>query len=135
VVIGDVTETMWPDSPRVHAGRDGGEAAPRLPPGRFAVDPEPFGPPSVPAADDPGVLVSGGPRGTILVNPSDVCGLVLHPDPSRRNGCCRLDGLDGANLVCGGCGIDIATEQSDCWVNWHDLRLEPTAVVTSDHGV
>lgn len=22
----------------------------------------------------------------------------------------RLDGLDGANLVCGGCGIDIATE-------------------------
>lgn len=31
--------------------------------------------------------------------------------------------------------IDIATEQSDCWVNWHDLRLEPTAVVRSDRSV
>jgi hypothetical protein len=132
VVTGDVVETTLPeslpdDSP-VSAG-DGDETVPRMRPGQFAVDPQPFGPPYVATSDSPQVLVCDGSRGTIVLNPDDVRGLVLHPDRGRRNGCCRLDGLDGPNLVCGRCGSEIATEQSDCWVSWHDVRLEPTAVV------
>ncbi|MET8764324.1 hypothetical protein [Lentzea sp. NPDC004782] len=45
--------------------------------------------------------VTDGPRATILVHPDDVLG----------------------------CGAEIATEQSDCWVSRHDLRLRPGAVI------
>jgi hypothetical protein len=133
-VSGEVTETVLPNNPPVVIGDDG-EAVPRLEPGSFAVDPEAFGPPSVPTADDPNVLMSAGPRGTILLNPGDIRNVIPHPDLHRRNGCCRLDGLDGPNLVCAGCGIDVATEQSDCWVNWLDIRLEPDAVIRSNQTV
>lgn len=102
---------------------------PRVRRGTFALDPDPFGLPLEPMPDNPQVMVFAGPRGTILVHPQDVLGLRHHTDASRLNGCCRLDGLDGPNLVCAGCGAEIATEQSDCWVSWHDLRLQPDAVV------
>jgi hypothetical protein len=126
VVTGDLAVMAMPaDAP------NGEEAVPRMPLGRFAVNPNSYGPPYVPTSSDSRVRVSGGPQGTIVVNPGDVLGLVLHPDRRRRNGCCRLDGLDGPNLVCESCGSEIATEQSDCWVSWHDVRLEPAAVVAA----
>lgn len=78
--------------------------------------------------------MSAGPRATILVHPDDVLDLRRHPDPRRLNGCCRLDGLDGPNLVCVSCGAEIATEQSDCWVNWHDLRLHAVTTVEKHRG-
>ncbi|WP_141722282.1 hypothetical protein [Micromonospora haikouensis] len=130
-LTGDLAETALSDEPSEQAANDHGVPVTRVRPGRFAVDPEPFGPPYVPTTADPQVHVSDGPRGTILVNPNDVHGLGPHPDPSRRKGCCRLDGLDGPNLVCRGCGSEVATEQSDCWVRWHDLRLQPAAVTAS----
>ncbi|WP_412538716.1 hypothetical protein R8Z50_23030 [Longispora sp. K20-0274] len=125
-ITADLTEVPFPDEAPEH-DRDG-EAPPRVAVGVFACDPDPFGPPFVPTVDNPRVLVPAGPVGTILVHPSDVRGLRLHPDRRRRNGCCRLDGCDGPNLVCAGCGSEIATEQSDCWVSWHDIRLEPAAI-------
>ncbi|GAA1416951.1 hypothetical protein ACFQZ4_49875 [Catellatospora coxensis] len=125
-VTGDVSEIPFPDEPAVHDDRT--LAPSRMAPGSFARDPDRFGPPFEPAFDDPKLLVSAGPALTILVHPDDVRGLRLHPDPRRLNGCCRLDGCDGPNLVCAGCGAEIATEQSDCWVSWHDIRLDPTAV-------
>lgn len=124
VVTAEVREVAYPHD----AVPDARAAAPRVRRGTFDLDPEPFEPPLEPVPDNPRVLVSAGPRATIVVHPSDVLGLRRHPDPRRLNGCCRLDGLDGPNLVCGGCGAEIATEQSDCWVNWHDLRLQPDAV-------
>ncbi|MFF0123749.1 hypothetical protein ACFYP7_31210 [Micromonospora arida] len=133
VVTGDLVESTLPDESSARSSNDGSEAIPRLRSGQFAVDPEPFGPPHVPTANDPHVLVSNGSRGTILINPGDVRGLELHPDRNRRNGCCRLDGLDGPNLVCPRCGSEIATEQSDCWVSWYDIRLEPAAVMRLNH--
>lgn len=128
-VTPDVTEVPFPERAPEHDGE--GEAPPRIAPGTFARDPDPFGPPFGPTAENPRVLVSAGPVGTILVHPGDVRELRLHPDRRRLNGCCRLDGCDGPNLVCAGCGAEIATEQSDCWVSWHDIRLEPAAVAGS----
>ncbi|MFE9428621.1 hypothetical protein ACFYNO_37400 [Kitasatospora sp. NPDC006697] len=55
-----------------------------------------------------------GPDGYQL-DPADHPGTAPHPSSSRRNGCCGLDGMDGPNLVCGGCGAEVGTEQSDCW--------------------
>jgi hypothetical protein len=56
--------------------------------------------------------------GSLLIfHPDDVPGAVLHPDPRRVSGCCGLAGQDGPNLVCGGCGVEVATKESDCWTD------------------
>lgn len=65
--------------------------------------------------------------GGLVLNPDDVVGTRLHPDPGRRNGCCRLDGLNGPNLVCATCGAETATQQSDCWTQ-QQIVILPDAV-------
>lgn len=120
-------EIPFVDEPAVHHGS--GPAPSRMPPGAFARDPDRFEQPSEPTSENQTLLVPAGPALTIVVHPGDIRGLSLHPDRRRLNGCCRLDGCDGPNLVCAGCGAEIATEQSDCWVSWHDVRLDPAAVV------
>jgi DNA-directed RNA polymerase subunit RPC12/RpoP len=52
-----------------------------------------------------------------ILHPDDVPGTALHPDRRRRNGCCGLDGQHGPNLVCAGCGAEVATKESDCWTD------------------
>ena len=54
-------------------------------------------------------------EGCVLVNIADVIGTKTHPDASRLNGCCALDGLDGPNLLCEN-GHEVATAVSDCWM-------------------
>ncbi|MFD4668906.1 hypothetical protein ACFWNN_04175 [Lentzea sp. NPDC058450] len=123
VVTADLTEVAFP------ADAPGDEPpVPRLDRGTFALDPDPFGPPSEPSPDNPQIHVWAGPRETVLIHPEDARNLRRHRDRSRLNGCCDLDGLDGPNLVCGNCGAELATERSDCWVTWHDVRLQPEAV-------
>ncbi|MEV6110920.1 hypothetical protein AB0M28_40470, partial [Streptomyces sp. NPDC051940] len=53
----------------------------------------------------------------LILHPDDVPGTALHPDSRRRAGCCGLAGQDGPNLVCGGCGVEVATKESDCWTD------------------
>ena len=53
--------------------------------------------------------------GRVLVNLRDLIGTKRHADSRRLNGCCGLDGLDGANLVCVN-GHEVGTEKSDCWM-------------------
>ncbi|KUF19134.1 hypothetical protein [Streptomyces silvensis] len=53
----------------------------------------------------------------LILHPDDVPGTARHPDPLRVSGCCGLDGRDGPNLVCAGCGVEVATEESDCWTD------------------
>jgi hypothetical protein len=65
--------------------------------------------------------------GGLVLSPDDVAGASLHPDSRRRNGCCRLDGLDGPNLVCASCGSEVATQQSDCW-SQQQITILPDAV-------
>ncbi|MFE2046610.1 hypothetical protein ACFXAZ_38010 [Streptomyces sp. NPDC059477] len=51
----------------------------------------------------------------LIFHPDDVPGTALHPDSRRLSGCCGLAGQDGPNLVCSGCGVEVATKESDCW--------------------
>ncbi|MGW6704554.1 hypothetical protein ACWGDE_06645 [Streptomyces sp. NPDC054956] len=64
-----------------------------------------------------------------ILHPDDVHGTAPHPDDERHNGCCGLDGQDGPNLVCGACGADVATKQSDCWTQ-NLVALTADAVVS-----
>jgi hypothetical protein len=50
-----------------------------------------------------------------------------HPDSRRLVGCCGIAGQDGPNLVCGGCGVEVATRESDCWTD-NPVALIATAV-------
>ena len=53
-------------------------------------------------------------KGTIIINLNDLINSNYHPDPSRLNGCCGYDGLDGINRICVN-NHEIGTEISDCW--------------------
>jgi hypothetical protein len=87
----------------------------------------------LPARMPSGTYAVSQETGGFVLNSHDVTGTKLHPDPRRRNGCCRLDGLDGPNLVCSGCAAETGTEQSDCWSQQQVVML-PDAVdlVTGD---
>lgn len=56
-----------------------------------------------------------GPGNTYVLNPVDLTDAVRHHRRGRLNGCCDPEGMDGPNLICGGCGTDVATQESDCW--------------------
>lgn len=56
-----------------------------------------------------------GTEGCIIINAADLVNKADHPDPSRHNGCCGLDGCDGPNKICVN-GHEVATEKSDCWM-------------------
>ncbi|MBO2452857.1 hypothetical protein J4573_37595 [Actinomadura barringtoniae] len=111
---------------------------PLLPPGTYAIDPEPFGTPWRPwsqigaaEAESRGVyapvpVLSDGPPGTIVIAPGEVRGTVLIPE--RLDGyCLGLDGRDGPNLACERCGVPVATRIDDCSL-WQAVRLDPRAV-------
>ncbi|MEU8757669.1 hypothetical protein [Streptomyces sp. NPDC048659] len=118
----------WHRPEAAPSGADGHTDAPvvRMPPGTFAVDPEPSGPPYV-LDEGSGLLVESGPRGTLVLHPDDGLGMDPHPDPALRRGyCCGMDGEWGPNLVCG-CGAVVATRYSDCY-QVQELRLLPDAV-------
>lgn len=129
-LTGDLDEVQFAELPEPVSPSDlrPGDPCPAwVPLGRFAVDTDTFGPPHVPSPTHERLLVSAGPRNTVLINPSDLLVRRLHPDRKRRNGCCGLDGCDGPNLVCN-CGTEVATESSDCWTA-QVVRLQPLAVV------
>ncbi len=56
-----------------------------------------------------------GTEKQIIINKDDLKNAKNHSDPSRLNGCCGLDGLDGPNKICVN-GHEIGTEKSDCWI-------------------
>ncbi|MFF7935582.1 hypothetical protein [Streptomyces sp. NPDC007940] len=59
---------------------------------------------------------------TAVINPLDGVLLRPHVDPARRIGCCRPDGVAGANLMCVRCGVEVGMEIADCWTEF-DIRL------------
>jgi hypothetical protein len=67
-----------------------------------------------------------GTDGKFVININDALNLRDHPDSSRFNGCCGLDGCDGPNFLCE-CGVEVATERSDCWIP-HALIFEIDAI-------
>lgn len=65
-------------------------------------------------------------KGTIVINIQDLINSEYHTNPSRLNGCCGYDGLDGFNRVCIN-HHEIGTEKSDCWMP-HSIILQPNLV-------
>jgi hypothetical protein len=64
----------------------------------------------------------------VWLNPEDLADRVRNIDDySRLNGCCGLDGCDGPNQVCVGCGNEVGTLQSDCWTSTQFI-VEPSGV-------
>ncbi|MFC7220704.1 hypothetical protein ACFQLX_21450 [Streptomyces polyrhachis] len=49
----------------------------------------------------------------LILHPDDLPGVARHPDSRRLAGCCGIAGQDGPNLVCSGCGVEVATKESD----------------------
>ncbi|MGW2841140.1 hypothetical protein ACWCWD_25510 [Streptomyces sp. NPDC001493] len=112
---------------------------PLLEAGCYAVDPEPYGPPwrqwgeigAHEAAERgyfaPFDALSDGPSGTVLLAPGDMRGTRLILE--RAAGYCMgIDGRDGPNLACSGCGLPVGTRMDDCGC-WQLVRLLPQAVV------
>jgi hypothetical protein len=81
----------------------------------------------LPARMTSGTYAVGPEVNGFVLNPDDVKGTELHPEPHRGGGCCGLDGLNGPNLVCARCGAEIGTKESDCWTQQQVVML-PKAV-------
>jgi hypothetical protein len=110
--------------------------------GTYTVDPEPCGVPYVPhpdpESDEHGsatdcyllngeILVSAGPRDTLVVHPEDTRGHLAHNPASTEFGCCGAPGREGPNQVCGGCGAVVATRFSECYGRY-ETHFLPDAV-------
>lgn len=119
------------------------QALPTIPRGHFAVDPEPHGPPFVPAENQdespaayPGgpcisdadgvVVVSAGLRNTFVLHPEDALGLTWQLMPDASSGCCGAPGDGPPNRACR-CGAVVGSEMSDCYTPY-ELHLLPDAV-------
>lgn len=75
---------------------------------------------------------AAGPPGTILVHPDDVEACV-----DTQTGVASTAVADSTDSTApiwsaATAANEIATEQSDCWVSWHDLRLQPDAVTAAE---
>jgi len=119
------------------------QAPPTVPRGHYAVDPEPHGPPFVPAEDQdeyppayPGgpsisdldgvTVVSAGLRNTFVLHPEDAPVLTPHLTPGGPIGCCGSPGDGPPNRACP-CGAVVGSEMSDCYTPY-ELHLLPDAV-------
>ncbi|WP_436788590.1 hypothetical protein [Yinghuangia sp. YIM S10712] len=69
----------------------------------------------------------------LILHPDDVPGTASHPDSRRMNGCCGPHGQHGPNLVCSGCGAEIATKEADCWTD-NLVAMMAAAVVQQQPG-
>ncbi|MFD7591331.1 hypothetical protein ACFV84_38520 [Kitasatospora sp. NPDC059811] len=124
------------------------QAPPTMPRGHYAVDPQPYGPPFVPAEDQDGcppaypggpcisdfdgmVVVSAGPRNTFVLHPDDGTGLTGHVTTSGPPGCCGAPGDGPPNRACR-CGAVVGGEMADCYTPY-ELHLLPDAVRPAAH--
>lgn len=135
-----LTAPVSPVALPVHAGQKYGHdlIGVLMEPGTYAVDPEPFGPPWRPWAENsseevrargvyaPVYALSHGPRDAIVITPGDIRGTVLIPERCD-GGCCGPDGRSGPNLACAQCGAEVATRIDDCG-RWQAVWLDPRGV-------
>ncbi|MFF5506201.1 hypothetical protein [Streptomyces roseolus] len=111
-----------------------------IPRGRYAIEPEPWGPPYVAQSDqenpksaqprghlvalaEEGFVTSAGSRRTVLVHPHGAAGLQPLPDWENSTGCCGPAGDEGLNWACP-CGAPVATLAADC-SGPYELHLDP----------
>ncbi|MFF3721862.1 hypothetical protein ACFYYM_05740 [Streptomyces erythrochromogenes] len=77
--------------------------------------------------------VSFAPRGPVVIAPGDSRGMVLIPGKCAGY-CMGIDGREGPNLACAGCGRAVATRVDDCGL-WQAVWLEPDAVRRAPSGL
>lgn len=110
-----------------------------IPRGRYAIEPEPWGPPYVVQDDqknpkpaqsrgplichEEGFVISAGSRHTVVVHPDDAAGLQPLPNGQNSTGCCGPAGDEGLNRACP-CGAPVATLAADCF-GPYELHLDP----------
>ncbi|MGW1711254.1 hypothetical protein ACWCP8_38905 [Streptomyces sp. NPDC002206] len=141
-----------PDVDDPDDGRDKktGRARSTIPRGHYAIDPDPWGAPFVPAVEPrqharrtgrellrlqsgTGTTVSAGQRDSVVVHPDDVlprlnsfkCG-------DNWTGCCGPTGTHGPNLACA-CGSRLATWAADC-LGPNELHLDPVRAYAWHQG-
>lgn len=138
------------DDPDNGRDRNTGRARSTIPRGHYAIDPEPWGTPFVPAAaprqhasrtgrellrlqSGTGPTVSAGQRDSVVVHPDDVLPR-LTPFSCNNNwaGCCGPTGAHGPNLACT-CGSRLATWAADC-LGPNELHLDPVRVYALHSG-
>ncbi|MFF3505487.1 hypothetical protein [Streptomyces sp. NPDC003247] len=131
-------------------GRDKktGRARSTVPRGHYAIDPDPWGAPFVPAAaprqhasgsgrellrPDPWTTVSAGQRDSVAIHPDDVLPR-LAPFTCGDNwtGCCGPTGAHGPNLACA-CGSRLAAWAADC-LGPNELHLDPVRIYAWHQG-
>ncbi|MEV7444125.1 hypothetical protein AB0O22_23855 [Streptomyces sp. NPDC091204] len=95
---------------------------PLMEPATYAVEPLPSGAPRRPWDDEVGFAAPE----RIVIAPGDSRDMVLIPEKCAGY-CMGIDGRDGSNLACGGCGSAVATRMDDCGL-WQAVWLEPDAV-------
>ncbi|MFF2775489.1 hypothetical protein ACFVU3_11320 [Streptomyces sp. NPDC058052] len=113
---------------------------PLMEPSTYAVEPAPGGSPEAggePAArqdvDAPDPSGSIGPRVRVVIAPGDSRSMSLILD--RCEGYCRgVNGHDGPNLACDGCGRPVATRVDDCGA-WQTVWLARGAFVRRPSGL
>lgn len=98
----------------------------------FAPSPCDLGRPDCPPRIAPGTFAVAEPDerelGGLVLARIDVIGTRYIRSPRRMSGCCGPSGIDGPNLLCGGCEAEVGTESSDCWLP-HQVVLKSDAVV------
>ncbi|MFD5621004.1 hypothetical protein [Streptomyces yangpuensis] len=118
---------------------------PLMEPATYALNPRPTGPPwrlwddvGEDLAAEQGVYlpqysVSFGSRDRIVIAPGDSRGMALILEKCEGY-CMGIDGRDGPNLACEGCGRPVATRMDDCGL-WQTVWLEPDQVRRRPSGV
>ena len=66
--------------------------------------------------------------GSIVVNPQDLLSASMREIGATR-GCCGLNGSDGDNQTCMGCGRIVGRLWTECWTQ-HEMRFHPETVLT-----
>lgn len=121
LVSNPVQRVEWNPLPRVRGRLHYSLGVSTVAPGYCSIDPQPL---RFRIEPSPGAQ----PAITIVINPVDAVQMRHHTDLTRLHGCCRLDGIDGPNLLCCKCGVEIGVEISDCWTEY-DVRLLRSAVI------
>ncbi|WP_046494128.1 hypothetical protein [Streptomyces odonnellii] len=139
-----------PDIDDPDNGRDKktGLARSAVPCGHYAIDPDPWGAPFVPAAPphrhtrrsgrellrpDSWTTVSAGQRDSVIVHPEDVLPrLTAFTRGNNWTGCCGSTGAHGPNLA-RACGSRLATWAADC-LGPNELHLDPVRIYAWHQG-
>jgi hypothetical protein len=72
--------------------------------------------------------------GSFIANIADAQHMKLTFDISRLYGCCGVNGTNGPNLQCEGCGVYVATKFEDCCTPHYVVFETSTTQAVMDEG-